>query len=123
MRTIASLLIGLFLLIGALTAIVLSAIVQAVLQLLPLLVLVAVAVVVVKVASARRRRGTEPQRVPAVPTPPAVAPHPSVHPHGYGRPRPPTGGWVLVPVWMVPSAPPCTDVIDGEVLGEEPGRG
>jgi hypothetical protein len=123
MRTLASLLIGLFLLIGALTAIVLSAVVQALLQLLPLLVLAALVFGVVKVASGRRRGGAQPQGLPAVQAPRAVDPQPSVRPYGYGRPRPPMAGWVLVPVWMVPSAPPCSDIIDGEVLGEQRGRG
>ena len=122
MRTVAGLLVGLFLFIGALTLIVISAIVQAVMGLLPLLLLTLTAVGVVKIIAARRgRASTEPQRRPAVPTPAAVAP-PTLSP-GYRPPRPPMAGWVLVPVWMAPTVPRRPDVIDAEVIGEEPDRG
>ena len=86
MRTVAGLLVGLFLFMGALTLIVISAIVQAVMGLLPLLLLALAAVGVVKIIAARRgRTSTEPQRLPAVPPPAAVAPPtPSRRP-----PRPP----------------------------------
>ena len=92
MRTVAGLWVGLFLFMGALTLIVISAIVQAVSAgLLPLLLLALAAVGVVQIIAARRgRASTGPQRLPAVPTPAAVAP-PALSP-GYRLARPWPGG-------------------------------
>lgn len=85
-------LLALFAVMAALTAVLALAVVQIVIKLAPLLLLIAVAVVVIKAVQARR------------PAPQAP------------------GGWVLLPVWMGPPPvawQPTPTVVDAEVIEDD----
>lgn len=117
------LLLGFFLVCTAMSVLVVAALVQLLIHLLPYLILIAAVVLVVRMLRGRHA-------APPVAGLPARRPHTRRYhrPPLGAAPSPPTGwapgaapGWVLLPVWVGPPARPSSPVIDAEVI-EEDGR-
>jgi len=116
------LLLGFVLFCAAVSMLVVAALVQLLISLLPFLVVVAAVLLVVRMRRPRhaavpvaRLPARRPQSGGYHRSPPALAP-----PRPPGWAPGPAGGWVLLPVWVGPPAPRARPpVIDAEVIEED----
>jgi hypothetical protein len=102
-----------FMVVSAIVAVlIVGAVIQLLIQLIPYLILAAGIVVAVH---ALRRRSTPP--VPYRPALPPPQPRHRTHPRRVG---PPPGAWVFVPVWVAPPPRrPDPSVIDAEIIEDD----
>jgi hypothetical protein len=125
MRALACLCVGIILLLVATAAILVTAVVQVLAALLPLVVCAALVVGIIHALRAPKGSRAVPSRpgrrvLPGAPMP-DVTPGYRYTQHVWGWTRTPQGRWAWVSVWIAQPANPA-DVVDAEVISEEHGR-